>query len=32
MCLAILDFNNVLAEGGFMVTEMDTGDTVFFQR
>jgi hypothetical protein len=32
MCLAILDFNNVLEEGGFMVTEMDTGDTVFFER
>ena len=32
MCLAILDFNNVLEQGGFTVTEMNTGDTVFFRR
>ena len=32
MCMAILDFKNVIKERGFTVTKLQTGDTVFFHR
>lgn len=32
LCLAILDFNNLFGGSGFIVTEAESGDTVFFKR